>query len=190
MRRLSTAYWTIISGIFFVLLLGACDTKLEQEKVSEMLNDSIFPEHAEDVEMRFSDSGTLKARLLAPILDRYPAAEPYTIFEKGVDAYFYTPDGQVENTVKCNYAVRKDVQKLVEMRNDVRLENSKGEKLNTEKLFWDQEKQKIYTDAFVKITTAEDIIYGDGFEANQDFSEYRIFNIKGTVSVKDDEKTQ
>jgi hypothetical protein len=40
------------------------------------------------------------------------------------------------------------------------------------------------SDRFVKITTAEEIIFGDGFEANQDFTRYRIFNVKGRITVK------
>lgn len=190
MTRKQIIVKTLLSGIFFAFLLVSCDTERDQEKVSEILSDTLFSEHAEDVEMRYSDSGVMKALIKAPVLDRYPVSEPYTIFEKGVEAFFYTPDGQIENTVKSNYAIRKEKAKTVEMRRDVRLENNKGEKLNTEKLIWDQATSKIYTDAFVKITTPDNIIYGDGLEANQDFSEYKIFNVKGTVSLNDDEKTK
>ena len=62
--------------------------------------------------------------------------------------------------------------------------NRKGERLNTEKLIWDERNELLSSDRFVKITTAEEIIFGDGFEANQDFSRYRIFNVKGRLTVK------
>ncbi len=48
--------------------------------------------------------------------------------------------------------------------------------------------KKIYTDAFVKITTKDEIIWGDGMIADQDFSNYEIKNVKGEVSIKDEEK--
>ena len=32
-------------------------------------------------------------------------------------------------------------------------------------------------------TRKDEIIYGTGFEANQDFTRYKIFNIKGTISI-------
>src|SRR5690606_30784655 len=143
-------------------------------KVEKMLNDSVFIEHAEDVEMRFSDSGTLKAIIEAPVLDRHPGKETYSIFDKGVKGNFYGTDGLVENSLKSNYGISYDFKKIVELRNDVQLVNYKGEKLNTDKLIWDQNTGKIYTDAFVKITTPENIIYGEGFESNQNFTEYRI----------------
>ena len=40
------------------------------------------------------------------------------------------------------------------------------------------------TARFVKITTADEIIFGDGFESNQDFTKYKIFKIRGTISLK------
>ena len=62
--------------------------------------------------------------------------------------------------------------------------SDKGEKLNTEHLFWDEKKEMIYSDVFVKITTKDEIIMGEGLESNQDFSRYKFKKIKGTISVK------
>lgn len=175
-----------LSGFFYALLFSSCDMSMEREKVEKILNDTLFSETAENVEMQFSDSGQLKAVLFAPLLERFPAKEPYTVFDKGVTGYFYGSSGKVENSLRAQYAISYDSKKLVELKKDVQLINFKREKLNTEKLIWDQNTGKIYTDEFVKITTDENIIYGEGFEANQDFTEYRIFKAKGEVSL--DEK--
>ena len=61
--------------------------------------------------------------------------------------------------------------------------NEKGDKLNTEHLIWDEKKQKLLSNEDVKITTKDEIIFGKGFEANEDFTKYKIFNIKGTISI-------
>ena len=74
----------------------------------------------------------------------------------------------------------------MEVMDDVVVINRNGEKLNTEHLIWDADSKKIYTDEFVKITTKEEIIFGDGLEANEDFTKYKILNIKGTVTVDQD----
>jgi hypothetical protein len=63
--------------------------------------------------------------------------------------------------------------------------NEKGDKLNTEHLMWDKKKRMIYSNAFVKITTADEVIYGDGLEANESFTKYKITKIKGTINLKD-----
>jgi len=39
----------------------------------------------------------------------------------------------------------------------------------------------------VKITTADEVIYGDGLESNQDFTKYKIKNIKGTIHLKEED---
>jgi hypothetical protein len=62
--------------------------------------------------------------------------------------------------------------------------NNKGDTLRTELLTWDESTQKIYTDKFIRITTPEQIILGDGLESNTEFTEYKIFKIRGTISLK------
>lgn len=60
------------------------------------------------------------------------------------------------------------------VKNNVEAISVKGDKLNTEELTWNQKTQKISSDKFVKITTRDEIIFGDGFESNQDLTNYKI----------------
>ena len=48
-------------------------------------------------------------------------------------------------------------------------------------------KRWLWWDAFVKITTKDQVIWGDVMEADQDFSEYQIKNVKGEIDIKDAE---
>ena len=63
--------------------------------------------------------------------------------------------------------------------------NELGEKLNTEHLIWLQEEERIYSEVFVKITTEDEIIMGDGFESNESFTNFKITHITGTILVED-----
>jgi hypothetical protein len=74
----------------------------------------------------------------------------------------------------------------MEVKKNVVVVNEKGEQLNTEHLVWDEKKAKLLSDEFVKITTKEEVIFGTGLEANEDFTKYKIFNIKGTLSLHKD----
>ena len=69
-------------------------------------------------------------------------------------------------------------------RRNVRVLNIKCEKLGTEELVWDQQKGRIYTDKFVKITTPDQIITGEGMESDQTFSDWEIMNVSGTINRK------
>jgi hypothetical protein len=73
-------------------------------------------------------------------------------------------------------------------RDSVMLKDKEGKILQTELLTWDEETDRIFTDKFVKITTPTEILYGDGLEANQDFTRYEIKNIKGRIKIEDGEK--
>ena len=75
----------------------------------------------------------------------------------------------------------------MEVKYNVEVVNVNGEKLNTEHLIWDEQKKKIISDDFVKITTAKEIIMGKGLEANQDFTQYEIKEVTGTIRVEDNQ---
>jgi hypothetical protein len=55
--------------------------------------------------------------------------------------------------------------------------------MNTEELNWVPAKQKIFTDKFVTIQTKEEVLKGQGLEAKQDFSSYRILKPTGTFPI-------
>ena len=78
----------------------------------------------------------------------------------------------------------------MEAREDVVVVNTKKETLNTEHLVWNKEKKTIITEEFVKITTEDEVIFGHGLESNQDFTKYRIKNIKGTINIEDAKSTE
>jgi hypothetical protein len=64
--------------------------------------------------------------------------------------------------------------------------NNKGERLNTEKLIWDQNRQLIYTDKFVRITTPSEVLTGEGMESTQDFSDWTIKTPRGRFPLSKD----
>jgi len=71
------------------------------------------------------------------------------------------------------------------VRDDVVLINIKGEKLNSEELWWNRQTKKITSDKFVKVTTLDEEIIGYGFDANEDFSEYTVRNVKMITTIDD-----
>ena len=41
----------------------------------------------------------------------------------------------------------------------------------------------VFTEDFVKITTKDEVIYGEVLESNQDFTKYTIKKIRGTIML-------
>jgi LPS export ABC transporter protein LptC len=140
-------------------------------------------ETATDIEILYSDSAKIKARLTAPVMEHYTTPKPYVEMPRGIDLKFYDDSLNTISTLTSNYAINRESEDMMEARNNVVVVNKKGEKLNTEHLIWDQKAKKIYSNEFTKITTKDEILLGNRFEANEDFTNYKISQVKGNFNV-------
>lgn len=132
----------------------------------------------------YTDSGKVTFTVNAGRIDRFPGEEQHDEFSLGVEVVSYTRAGEFESQVNAENATYLPQKKLMVARDSVILRNREGKMLNTELLTWDENIGKIYTDKFVRITTPTEILFGDGLEAEQDFSRYEIKNIKGRIRVR------
>jgi LPS export ABC transporter protein LptC len=173
--------------VFAVLSSGfvSCTSdEMKQKVMNERINMPL--EVGKNIYITYTDSGFLKAKVFAPLLERYANDERNeTVMQKGITAYFYSHHGTVDSYLKSKYAIRYDREKKMIARNDVVLVSRKGDTLNTEELIWDEVSQKIHSDKFVRITTKDEIIMGDGFESNTEFTQYKIYSIRGVISLKE-----
>ena len=91
----------------------------------------------------------------------------------------------VSTRLTSNYAIDIAHDKKMEAKDDVVVVNDKGETLNTEHLIWDMQKEEIRSDVFVKITTPQQVLMGEGLISNQDFSDYKILKPRGVINLPD-----
>lgn len=163
-------------------MLAGCENEIE--KVNELtLKKNLPVDKGINVELIYSDSANVKMKLTAPISERYLGEKPYLEFKKGVVVVFYDSLMNQDSKLSAEYAIQKETENIIEGRKNVEIINKKGEKLNTEQLFWNKETEQIYTDKFVKITTADEIIMGNGLEADQHFTKYKIKSVTGSISI-------
>ena len=181
-KPLSHIAATLVVAMFFI----GCSS--DEDVLADISN--IAPKPVEvsiNTTIIYSDSAVLRLKIVTPELQRWTNLEtPYIEFPKGLHLFFYDSLGNVESTLTADYAINYTEEKRVEVKHHVEVINGKHDILNTEHLIWLQKEEKIYTEEFVKITTPDEIIYGDGLEANQQFTKYRIKNIKGTIAVDED----
>ena len=79
---------------------------------------------------------------------------------------------------------------LMSAHDSVVFNNMKGERMYTEKLIWEQDSNRIYTDLPVMIVRTLDTIWGDGMTSNENFSNYSIINPRGSIFVEDPEQDE
>jgi len=175
-----------LSIFFAVLLFYSCENELP--KIKSYTNIEELPSvTAEGFEMLFSDSTVIRFKLQTPELIRHDKEkEPFTEFPKGVKIEKYDANMNIVSSITAQYAKNFDSDDRWEAKNNVVAVNLKGDTLKTEYLVWDTKREKIYSDQFVKIIQKDQIYTGIGFESNQDFSDYRIFKLKGHMYVNVD----
>lgn len=136
----------------------------------------------------YTDSGKIQLILSAPLMESYKKTEePYSEFKYGIKVSFYDKHPEPVASVTAKYAKYIDSKNLWELQDSVVAINEAGEKLETELLFWDQKKELIYTDRFVKITTEDQIIQGYGLESDPRLSKRKIKNLSATIYVNETE---
>lgn len=169
------------------LIFLACVNDPSQAKSMEDMHTKIQIETGTNVNMIYSEDAKPSIKILADKALRYNVEIPYTEFNEGMIIYFYDENGELESTLTANYGKMTDGSTDLLAQDDVVVINKAGEKLNTEHLIWDKEAELIKSEGFVKITTEDEIIYGNGFESDDKFSNYTIFQIKGTVNIKEED---
>ncbi len=130
---------------------------------------------AKNSEIIYTENGRIKLKVIAPVTKYYQSKEnPHTEFPEGITVYTFSDSMEIESELTSKYANYYEKKGLWEANNNVVAKNSKGETLNTEHLFWDQNKKIIYTDDMVKVTTADLTQYGQGFMSDESFNNWEI----------------
>lgn len=177
--------------IRFLLLLSpfvflACENDLAD--INRLFDpDAVAMEVAYDVEMLYSDSAVVQVRIRAPRMIRHlDKSEPRQEFPDGMNVEFFGPARRVDSELRSDYAIRFDKKKQIVVRDSVVWLGSGGEQLDTEELTWDERTGKVFTNRFVTLRRPEEIVYGVGFEANQDFSRATIKAVEGRIRVQEE----
>jgi LPS export ABC transporter protein LptC len=168
-----------------LLLLASCRDN-DLPKVEEVIKAGTVPtEVSTDVDLIYTDSAQLKARLDAPKMVRYLSeTNPRIEMPNGMHVNFYDAYGNVNSSLRANYGIRFMNKNLTKVTGDVIVVNLAGDTLSTEELYWQEDKERIYSDKFVKVTKKDEIIVAEGFESDVKFQNYIFKKVKGIISVK------
>ena len=163
--------------IIFVLLLFILNYSCKNDTNKQY--NFIIKEDSPDLSVENSVStynvnSKLKAKITSPLVNNYSTKEePYLEFPEGVLVNFYDDNAIEESSMKADYAVYYTNKKLWEAKTNVIVTSRDGGVLTTEQLFGDEQKQKIYSEKYVKVIDKDgSIIEGrGGFESNSNFND-------------------
>jgi LPS export ABC transporter protein LptC len=189
MKQFSVMLNNLLPGTLIGILLAvsiSCKKKIDTIPKSDYL---AYPSaSSKDFVSIVSDSGKITLILTTPLVEKYEnMEEPYTEFREGINVDFYDGKDYVTGSVTAKYAKFIEKSKLWELKDSVVVLNEKKDKLETELLFWDQEKDLIHTDRFVRITNEDQVVMGTGFESDSKLAKRRIRKVSATIYLKGEE---
>lgn len=172
-----------IAALFLgaAILLSACENDIEKIKAFSSAENLPVLE-AKNFKTLSTDSGQIRLFLKTPkLLSFENDGVTYYEFPEGMELVKYDENKQIISSLTADYAKQFVKEKRWEAKNNVIATNAQGDTLKTEHLIWDEEKEKIYTEEYVKIIRKDQIITGIGFTSDQSLQNWKIKNPKGTL---------
>jgi LPS export ABC transporter protein LptC len=169
------------------ILFSACENdlkKVEQISAKKLI---VPVDKSTGVEIIYSDSAKVRAKLITPELLNFKTEKPYIEMKKGITVIFYDENQQETSRLKADYAIRRERENIVELKRNVVASNTKGETFRSDELYWDENKRRFYSNKLVSITSSDNVLYGTSFWANEDFSYYEIVQSTGDLRLRGEE---
>ena len=166
-----------------VLCLSGCiNDPADVARLEEALDDEV--ELARGVQLLWSDSARVRLILEAPTMYSYLApTEARQEFPDGVVTYFLDEFGDTTSTLSAQFGVYQRRDGLITVRDSVVWQSIDEQRLETEELNWDENRELIYTGKFVVLTQPDYIITGYGLESDASFQNARVLQVDGRIPV-------
>ncbi|MDB5153468.1 MAG: lptC [Mucilaginibacter sp.] len=181
-KQLSNLFLPVaIAGI---ALITGCENDLKDIKKISASEVNKPVEKYTGVDVIYSDSAKVKAHMTAPLMINHKVKKPYTEMPKGVKVIFYDNNLVESSTITADYAVRRDVEKTIELRKNVVGTNAKGDTFTSDELIWDENTKQIHSNKLVHIKMADgSITDGSGFTSDENFNHWILTQGTGIIHV-------
>ena len=179
----------ILTAIAMLAVLGLGSCKDEGKLgVASRIDPKKMPSMTTvNVATLISDSGITQYKIVSPLWNVYDEVDtPYWSFPKGIYLQKYDRKFNVIASVAADSAKFFRLQNLWKLDGNVELKKEPGELFLTQQLFWDQRRNRLYSDSFIHIETPERMLEGHGFESNDRLTKYSIRKPTGIFPVSED----
>lgn len=157
---------------------GLVDQKLYEGPLSTL----------DSIKTLLSDSADVVLRLTAPRQNNFENGDQEWPEGFLLESYDH---GKSESRLEANYVFYTKLENLYRAEGNVRVKNfENGDELNTEELFWNSKEERFFTDKFVTIKSDDEVHTGEGLDATQDFTEYKILKPSGTFYIEEEEEEE
>lgn len=173
----------VVIIITIIPLLFSCKNDFEISTIPNITEQPGMS--ATDLDLYQSQNGKQILRLVAKKVNIYLfQEEPTTEFPDGIKVEFFDENKQITSYLSADSAVYYETKNRWEAFGNVEAQNVEGTIFNTEYIEWNQETENVTSNKFIKITDKSGVVYGRGFKAKQDFTEWKVFAPTGEFVVE------
>ena len=169
---------------FVLFLFSSCEN--DPRVIDELTKPVELKEEARTVESYLSQGGTIKAKLISPLMYRYQRDTIMTEFPNTLHVDFYGDSLKIESWLFAKYGIYYDNLNKVFLRDSVVVINIEGDTLRTPELWWDQASGRFYTDKPSRLDGKDKhILCKDGIDGPQDLKIITCHSPSGPFNVKE-----
>ena len=172
-------------AILFVsfLAFSCSDSKIKPQVSLESGTEQIPDQETWGSEIIVTEDGILKAIVYSDHIS--VISEEKSKLLKGVRILFFDEEGIQTSSLTSKRGRVDDITQDMYAIDSVVAVSDSGVTLYTDELIWNNKKNKIVSDKFVKIVSDQEVIEGYGFESNQSMNPYTIYNITYYTNLKE-----
>ncbi len=180
-----SATYGIMAAVLFCGAAAFSSCQKKEEVKGTLIIQDMPAMTSENLKTIYTDNGKTQLIMSAPVVEQYNEDQVARYeFPKGITVEFYDGNPTPKGTITSHWAHYSDADKIWELRDSVvAVNNEKGSVLETELLYWNQAKETVWSDRFVKMTERDQIIMGNGFESDQKLEKVRVKNVTATIYV-------
>src|SRR5574344_1499176 len=154
----------------FAAIIVSCKSNLAQTDPLDLKH--IPTQTVENIKAIQSKNGIYEMRMEAPLMEHFEQdkSNSYDLFSRGISVYGYNEEGLLETEITSDEAKHTigSKQETWAAYGNVIIKNFiKGERMETDTIYWNQEEKKIYTDCYVKLTSPQGMMQGYGMESDE-----------------------
>jgi len=171
--------------VLFALSVLSCKNNFEQVKQLNQF-DALPVGEADTIRVVYTDSTKTLAILTAPKnIDFTNQPFPYSEFPNGVEVVFFD-DNAKETFVKADYGIMYTKTDVVDLRGNVHITTPEGADLRTSQLYWDVNKEWIFTQENFTFKNPDYDIAARVLDASRSFDKITTGPLTGSVAVEEE----
>ena len=135
-----------------------------------------------NVEITLTKKGNVTAKIKSEVLKKNNQSLQLELFDD-VNVDLFDENFQQKSLIKSQSAMVNEKENKIKAYGSVVVISDDGKILMTDSLTWDNNSDKIYTDANLEfITSDSDTLYGTGFKSNIDLTNWNILQPRGRIN--------